>query len=75
MATSTNTDAMHVQNTGQTLELVAATEDEVAAWLSAAEGRAVTVQEVRRIENQALRKLRRALHERGILVSDLLLEG
>jgi hypothetical protein len=53
-------------------ELIAATEEEVAAWLSVSEGRPVAIHEVRRIEAQALRKLRRLLQARGLSASDLL---
>lgn len=56
----------------ESFELVGATEEEVAAWLSANEGRKVTVQEVRRISAQALRKLRRALDARGLGNAELL---
>lgn len=58
-----------------TANQVAASVEEVAAWLSVAEGRPVTVQEVRRIETQALRKLRQVLHERGYAMADLLDPG
>lgn len=45
--------------------------EEVAAWLSEIEGCTVTVLDVRRIEAQALRKLRSALHGRGLTFDDL----
>lgn len=64
-----------IVDSAQTAELVAATVEEVAAWLSAAEGRVVTVQEVRRIEFQALRKLRKVLYDRGYRAADLVSEG
>ena len=51
-----------------------ATEEEVAAALSEEEGRPVTVQEVRRIEFLALRKLRRMLQARGLTPGNLLPE-
>ena len=50
----------------QPVEVEAATVEEVAAWLSAVEGRAVSVHEVRRIEVQALRRLRREFARRGL---------
>ena len=56
------------------VELVAATDAEMVAWLSELEGRPVTIVEVRRIEAQALRKLRRMLRERGLSAADLLPE-
>jgi len=56
----------------QPVEMTAATVEEVAAWLSAQEGRPVTIHEVRRIEVQALRKLRQMLQERGLTTGDLL---
>jgi DNA-directed RNA polymerase sigma subunit (sigma70/sigma32) len=49
-----------------------ATVEEVAAWLSATEGRAVSIHEVRRIEAQALRKLRQEFTRRGLFPADLL---
>jgi len=51
---------------------MAASVEQVAARLSAAEGRAVSVQEVRRIEAQALRKLRHELIRRGLSPAALL---
>lgn len=51
-----------------------ATEEEVAAALSELEGRPVTTLEVRRIEFQALRKLRRMLAARGLTAKNLLPE-
>ncbi|HJV76573.1 MAG TPA: hypothetical protein VJ654_20335 [Noviherbaspirillum sp.] len=51
---------------------IGASVEEVAEWLSAAEGREVTVQEVYRIEAQAMRKVLRALLARGITLRDLL---
>lgn len=56
----------------QPVEVEAATVEEVAAELSKAEGRRVSVQEVRRIECQALRKLRRILQERRLTAKNLL---
>jgi DNA-directed RNA polymerase sigma subunit (sigma70/sigma32) len=53
-------------------ELIEATVEEVAAWLSATEGRAVSGHEVRRIEAQALRKLRQEFTRRGLSPADLL---
>jgi len=47
------------------------TEQEIAARLSAEEGRVITVVEIYRIECQALRKLRRTLDDRGIGYDDL----
>jgi DNA-directed RNA polymerase sigma subunit (sigma70/sigma32) len=61
-----------MMSAGESGSLVAATVEEVAAWLSIAEGRTVSIQEVRRIEAQALRKLRQALGERGLSATDLL---
>lgn len=61
------------QAEGQSAELVAASVEEIAAWLSVAEGRVVTIHEVRRIEFEAMRKIRQALKERGITPADLLL--
>jgi len=52
--------------------MTVATVEEVAEWLSFAEGREVTIHEVRRIEAQALRKLRRMLQERGLGAGELL---
>ena len=46
----------------------------MAAWLSAMEGREVTVHEVRRIETQALRKLRMEFSRRGLSPAVLLPE-
>ncbi|MBW6494574.1 MAG: hypothetical protein K0B16_08475 [Burkholderiaceae bacterium] len=51
-----------------------ATSEEVAAELSRVEGRVVSVAEVRRIESQALRKLRRMLAEKGLTAGNLLPE-
>lgn len=56
----------------QPVEMTAATVEEVAAQLSFAEGREVTIHEVRRIEAQALRKLRHLLQGRGLAPADLL---
>ena len=61
-----------MENNQQSIEMTDCTIEEVAAWLSEIEGRAVTVLEVRRIEGQALRKLRRALLGRGLALDDLL---
>ncbi|HPT49720.1 MAG TPA: hypothetical protein PKZ22_05905 [Accumulibacter sp.] len=55
-------------------EYMAASVEEVAAWLSAMEGREVTVHEVRRIEAQALRKLRMEFARRGLSPAVLLPE-
>lgn len=52
----------------------AATEEEIAAVLSEEEGRPVTVEDVRRIEHQAMRKLRQALQARGHTSANLLPE-
>lgn len=51
--------------------MVELTQEETAAALSFQEGRTVTVQEVRQIECQALRKLRRELLRRGLHDADL----
>ena len=53
-------------------EYMAASVEEVAAWLSAMEGREVSVHEVRRIEAQALRKLRQEFIRRGLSPAVLL---
>ena len=53
-------------------ELIGASIEEVAEWLSVAEGRPVTIHEVRRIEAQALRKLRQRFRERGLFPANLL---
>jgi DNA-directed RNA polymerase sigma subunit (sigma70/sigma32) len=55
-------------------EYLAASVEEVAAWLSAMEGRAVSIHEVRRIEAQALRKLRQEIARRGLTPAVLLPE-
>ena len=55
-------------------EYMAASVEEVAAWLSAIEGREVTVHEVRRIEAQAPRKLRMEFAQRGLSPAVLLPE-
>lgn len=55
-------------------DCMAATVEEVAAWLSAMEGREVAVCEVRYIEAQALRKLRMEFARRGLLPGVLLPE-
>ena len=52
-------------------ELIEATAEEVAAWLSAMEGRAVSIHEVRRLEAQALRQ---EFTRRGLFPADLLPE-
>ena len=57
----------------RSVELTECTTEEVAAWLSEIEGCTVTVLDVRRIEAQALRKLRGALHGRGLTLDDLAL--
>ena len=54
------------------IEMTAHTVEEVAAWLSACEGKTVTAEQVRMIEAQALRKLRRLLVELGMGAGDLL---
>lgn len=46
-------------------------EEEVAAVLSAEEGRLVPVREIRRIETMALLKLRRILRARGMTFDNL----
>lgn len=51
--------------------LTECTIEEVAAWLSELEGCIVTVLEVRRIEAQALRKLRSVMVRRGLTFDDL----
>lgn len=56
----------------QPVQMLGATVEEVAAWLSFHEGRKVTIHEVRRIEMQALQKLRIELQRRGLAGSDLL---
>lgn len=48
------------------VELIDKTIEEVAAAMSQEEGHPVTVLEVRRLECQALRKLRRELERRGL---------
>ena len=53
-------------------ESVCASVEEVAEWLSFAEGRTVSIHEVRRIEAQALRKLRQRFRERGLSPANLL---
>lgn len=63
-----------MRNRPQPFEMVAATVEEVAAWLSISEGREVTIQEVRRIEALALRKVRQSLRERGLSAAELLPE-
>lgn len=50
------------------------TTDEVAAMLSADEGRPVSRQEVLKIEAIAMRKLRRVLNQRNLRADDLLLD-
>jgi hypothetical protein len=52
--------------------LTECTSEEVAAWLSEIEGHTVTLLEVRRIEAQALRKLRSEMVRRGLRPDDLL---
>ena len=54
------------------IEMTTHTVEEVAAWLSACEGKPVTVEQVRMIEAQALRKLRRLLVGLGMGAGDLL---
>lgn len=53
----------------------AASVEEVAACLSALEGRQVTVSEVMLVEKQALLKLRRELVRRGLTPGNMLPEG
>ncbi|WP_301101098.1 hypothetical protein [Propionivibrio sp.] len=48
------------------------TAEEVAAWLSAQEGRTVTIVDVWKIEAQALRKLRAEFARRRMSSRDLL---
>ena len=55
-------------------ELIEATVEEVAAWLFAMEGRAVSIHEVRRLDAQALHKLRQEFTRRGLFPADLLPE-
>lgn len=47
------------------------TAEEVAAALSLDEGRPVTILEIRKIECQAMRKIRSALAKRGLRADDL----
>lgn len=54
--------------------LIEASEEEIAAWLSAEEGRPVSVYEVRCIVARALRKLRQICRERGLSPADLVPE-
>lgn len=61
-----------MNNSPQLSESVGASIEEVAEWLSVAEGRPVTIHEVRRIEAQALRKLRQRFRERGLFPANLL---
>lgn len=61
-----------MENRPHTGETVGASIEEVAEWLSVAEGRPVTIHEVRRIEAQALRKLRQRFRERGLFPANLL---
>ena len=58
-------------NTRRSDGLTECTSEEVAAWLSEIEGRTVTLLDVRRIEAQALRKLRSVLVRRGLRPDDL----
>lgn len=53
-------------------EITEATTEEVAAELSRIEGRPVTVEEVRRIEVAAVRKLRKIFTSRGLTIANLL---
>lgn len=53
-------------------DAVHATIEEIAVVLSEEEGRVVTPEEVRRIEFQALRKLRQILRARGLTPDNLL---
>jgi DNA-directed RNA polymerase sigma subunit (sigma70/sigma32) len=46
-------------------------EEEVAAALTAEEGREVTVREIRRIEAKAMRKLRQVMRLRGLTFDSL----
>lgn len=50
-------------------------EEEVAAVLTAEEGREVTVREIRRIEAKAMRKLRQVMRLRGLTFDDLTFRG
>jgi hypothetical protein len=50
-------------------------EEEVAAVLSAEEGREVTVREIRRIEAKAMRKLRQVMRLRGLTFDSLTFRG
>lgn len=56
----------------QPIEMIAATVEEVAGWLSFCEGREVSIHEVRRIEASALQKLRQLLRSRGLTSGDFL---
>ena len=58
----------------QPVEMTVATVEEVAEWLSFSEGGEVTVHEVRRVEAQALRKLRMEIARRGLSLAILLPE-
>ncbi|WP_345798407.1 hypothetical protein [Castellaniella sp. MT123] len=50
----------------------AATDEEIAAWLSKQEGRPVTVAEVRRVVAGAMHRVRRELLMRGFTPDDLI---
>ena len=51
------------------------TEEETAAELSRQEGVPVSILDVRRLEAQGLRKLRKLLGERGMHLGDMLPDG
>ncbi|WP_417276400.1 hypothetical protein [Castellaniella sp.] len=53
----------------------AATDEEIAAWLSNQEGRPVTVAEVRRLVAGAMHRVRRELLMRGFTPDDLIPEA
>lgn len=55
-------------------EMVACTMEEVAKMMSMQEGRPVTVGECRKLECQALRKLRAVLRDKGIEPEDIIPE-
>lgn len=59
---------------GWLVEMTVATAEEVAEWLSVQEGRPVTVQEVRRLEAGAIRKVRKTLAAMGLTGANLLPE-
>lgn len=65
-------DAAPMSGPVETLDT--ATTEEVAAELSRIEGRPVSVEEVRRIEAAAVRKLRKIFTSRGLTLVNLLPE-